>query len=138
LGACLQVGRREADDGPAVAARDLWQRILRAAYETGEPGVIFSDRVRRENNLHYCETISATNPCGEVHLPPYGCCDLGSLNLTRFVHAPFTPQAGLDLAALIALVPVAVRMPATSTTCRATRCRSSASVRSAPVGSGSV
>ncbi len=93
-----------------VDARELWERITRAAYDSGEPGVIFIDRAQHENNLHYCESISATNPCGEVPLPPYGACDLGSINLTRFVHEPFTERARLDLGAIVAIVPVAVRM----------------------------
>ena len=93
-----------------VDAQGLWNHIRHAAYERGEPGVIFIDRVRRENNLRYCEAIDATNPCGEMPLPAYGACDLGSINLTRFVHAPFTKHATLDLSAIVALVPVAVRM----------------------------
>jgi ribonucleoside-diphosphate reductase alpha chain len=94
----------------SIDARRLWQRIAAAAHETGEPGAIFIDRVRREDNLGYCETINATNPCGEVPLPSYGCCDLGSINLTRFVRSPFTGSARLDLNGIVTLVPVAVRM----------------------------
>ena len=94
----------------AVRARALWESIVRAAYECAEPGVIFIDRVRALDNLGYAERISATNPCGEIPLPPYGACDLGSLNLTRFVTAPFTPEARLDVAALEATAQVAVRM----------------------------
>jgi ribonucleoside-diphosphate reductase alpha chain len=93
-----------------IDARELWNRIVRSAYERGEPGVIFIDRVRSENNLQYCESIAATNPCGEVPLPPYGACDLGSINLTRFVREPFSERARFDLSAIVALVPVAVRM----------------------------
>jgi ribonucleoside-diphosphate reductase alpha chain len=92
-----------------VRARDLWSAIVRGAYEHGDPGVLFVDRIGRANNLSYAERISATNPCGEVPLPPYGACDLGSINLTQLVRDPFPRAARVDEDALALTAAVATR-----------------------------
>jgi ribonucleoside-diphosphate reductase alpha chain len=112
--ALIEQGATQRADGKwiysKIQAAVLWKQIIESTYDHAEPGVLFIDLMNRDNNLSYCEIIEATNPCAEQPLPPYGCCCLGSINLTRMVKNPFSAHAGFDYEPFKQLVRIAVRM----------------------------
>lgn len=92
-----------------VPARALWQKLRQAQHASAAPGVLFIDRINRANNLRYDEHLTVASPDGAVPLPPWGACNLGSINLSRFVKQPFAEHASVDFSGLRAVAALATR-----------------------------
>ena len=68
-----------------IKAKDLWDKIINSAHASAEPGLLFWDTMTDYHNAEYCSPLVSTNPCAEQPLPDGGCCNLGAVNLERFV-----------------------------------------------------
>ena len=68
-----------------IRAKDLWKQIIENAHKSAEPGLLFWDTMTDYHNAEYCSPLVSTNPCSEQPLPDCGCCNLGAINLERFV-----------------------------------------------------